>query len=57
MLSGIGDQFARICNQNTNNPYQVQYLAGHRYVSSTEVYRVNDLEENIAKYHPDLGGR
>jgi len=37
------------------NLRQVQYLAGHRYVSSTEGYLVNDVEElheEINKYHP-----
>jgi len=32
-----------------------QYLAGHRYISSTENYKINDLEsltEDIAKHHP-----
>lgn len=41
-----------------HNLRQVQYMAGHRYVSSTEKYKVNDLEgliEDISKYHP-LGG-
>ncbi len=34
---------------------KVQYLAGHKYVSSTEAYKVNDiddLKEDIKKYHP-----
>ncbi len=38
-----------------HNLRQVQYMAGHRYVSSTEAYLVNDLDdlmEDIAKYHP-----
>ncbi len=38
-----------------HNLREVQYKAGHRYVSSTEVYLVNDLEglqEDIAKFHP-----
>jgi integrase/recombinase XerD len=37
------------------NLREVQYMAGHRYVSSTEAYYVNDLEdlqEEIEKYHP-----
>lgn len=37
------------------NLRQVQYMAGHRYVSSTEAYLINDLEglqEDIAKFHP-----
>ena len=37
------------------NLRQVQYMAGHRYVSSTESFMVNDIElmiEEIAKYHP-----
>ncbi|MBU2019069.1 MAG: tyrosine-type recombinase/integrase [Bacteroidetes bacterium] len=39
----------------THNLRQVQYMAGHRYVSSTEAYRVNDLadlQEDIVKFHP-----
>ncbi len=38
-----------------HNLRETQYMAGHRYVSSTESYRVNDLEdlqEDITKYHP-----
>lgn len=37
------------------NLREVQYFAGHRYVSSTESYLINDLEdlkEDIDKYHP-----
>jgi len=37
------------------NLREVQYRAGHRYVSSTEGYMINDLDdlqEAIAKYHP-----
>jgi len=37
------------------NLRQVQYMAGHRYVSSTEAYFINDLEglsEDITKFHP-----
>lgn len=37
------------------NLREVQYRAGHRYVSSTEAYQINDLEglqEDIDKYHP-----
>jgi len=37
------------------NLREVQYMAGHRYVSSTEAYQINDLEglqEDINKYHP-----
>jgi integrase/recombinase XerD len=38
-----------------HNLREVQYMAGHRYISSTENYLVNDLEdlqEDINKYHP-----
>lgn len=38
-----------------HNLRETQYLAGHRYISSTEAYMVNDLEglqEEIEKYHP-----
>lgn len=34
---------------------KVQYLAGHKYVSSTEDYKANvidELQEDIMKYHP-----
>lgn len=37
------------------NLREVQYRAGHKYVSSTEAYLINDLEdlqEDINKYHP-----
>ena len=37
------------------NLRQVQYMAGHRYVSSTEAYQVNNIEElqdDINKFHP-----
>ncbi|WP_189457691.1 tyrosine-type recombinase/integrase, partial [Aquimarina muelleri] len=37
------------------NLRETQYMAGHRYVSSTEAYLINDLEdlqEDINKYHP-----
>lgn len=37
------------------NLRQVQYMAGHRYISSTEAYLINDLDdlqEDINKYHP-----
>jgi len=37
------------------NLRRVQYMAGHRYVSSTEAYQVNNIEElqdEIRKYHP-----
>ena len=38
-----------------HNLRQVQHMAGHRYVSSTEAYFVNDLDdlqEDIGKFHP-----
>jgi len=37
------------------NLRQVQYMAGHRFVSSTEAYQINDLDdlqEDIMKFHP-----
>lgn len=37
------------------NLRKVQYLAGHRYISSTEAYKTSNLEglkEDISKYHP-----
>ena len=36
---------------------KVQYLAGHKYVSSTEAYKANnleDLKEEVNRYHPDF---
>lgn len=38
-----------------HNLREVQYLAGHRYISSTEAYQVNDLDglqEEIERCHP-----
>lgn len=38
-----------------HNLREVQHMAGHRYVSSTESYLINDLDdlqEEIEKYHP-----
>tara|TARA_B100000508_G_scaffold138523_1_gene134794 strand:- start:9197 stop:10111 length:915 start_codon:yes stop_codon:yes gene_type:complete len=38
-----------------HNLRQVQYLAGHRYLSSTEAFLVNDLDSlsvDIEKFHP-----
>lgn len=40
-----------------HNLRKVQYLAGHRYVSSTEAYQVNnmdDLKEDVSRYHPNF---
>ena len=37
------------------NLRQVQYMAGHKYISSTEAYLVNqveDLQKDIDQYHP-----
>jgi site-specific recombinase XerD len=37
------------------NLRQVQYMAGHRYVSSTESYQINNIEalqDDITMYHP-----
>ena len=37
------------------NLRQVQYMAGHRYVSSTESFLINEMDEmieDIQKYHP-----
>jgi integrase/recombinase XerD len=37
------------------NLRKVQYMAGHRYVSSTEKFKVNDIEglqDEIQRYHP-----
>jgi len=37
------------------NLREVQYMAGHRFVSSTERYRTDnleDLQKELEKYHP-----
>ena len=37
------------------NLREVQHMVGHRFVSSTEAYKINDLDdlqEDISKYHP-----
>lgn len=42
---------------NVHSLRKTQQLAGHRYVSSTEAYQVNnmdDLKEDVNRYHPDL---
>jgi site-specific recombinase XerD len=39
------------------NKRKVQYMAGHRYVSSTEAYEANNIEllqEDLQKYYPQL---
>jgi len=38
-----------------NNLRQVQYLSGHKYVSSTQRYQVNnldDLQNELQQHHP-----
>jgi integrase/recombinase XerD len=38
-----------------HNLRQVQYMAGHKYVSSTERYQLNNLDNlqrKLEKYHP-----
>jgi integrase/recombinase XerD len=40
------------------NKRKVQYMAGHRYVSSTEAYEANNidaLQEDIQRFYPTLG--
>lgn len=40
-----------------HNLRKAQHLAGHRYVSSTELYQVNNMDsliEDVNNYHPDL---
>lgn len=40
----------------TQNLREAQYRAGHRYVSSTEAYQINDLEglaEDVERFHPN----
>ncbi|MCP4457928.1 MAG: hypothetical protein GY816_07890, partial [Cytophagales bacterium] len=39
----------------THNLRKAQYLAGHRFIGSTESYQENDMEgliEKINQYHP-----
>ncbi len=39
------------------NKRKVQYMAGHRYVSSTEAYEANNIEllqEDLQKYYPSM---
>jgi integrase/recombinase XerD len=39
----------------THNLRQVQYMSGHKYVSSTELYQTNkldNLQSKLEKYHP-----
>ena len=41
-----------------HNLRQVQYFAGHKYVSSTERYQLNNLDNlqnKLEKYHPLSG--
>jgi integrase/recombinase XerD len=41
-----------------HNLREVQYMSGHKYVSSTERYQINDLEnlqKKLEKYHPLKG--
>lgn len=40
-----------------HNLRKVQYMAGHRYVSSTEAYQANNMDsliEDVNSYHPNL---
>lgn len=42
---------------NVHGLRKVQQMAGHRYVSSTENYKVNNMEDlktDVGRYHPDL---
>ena len=39
----------------THHLRKVQYLAGHKYISSTEAYLINDTEsltESVQQFHP-----
>jgi integrase/recombinase XerD len=38
-----------------HNKRQVQYMAGHKYISSTEAYAIQDidtLQDELSKHHP-----
>jgi len=38
-----------------HNKRQVQYMAGHKYITSTEMYEVQQLEtltDQLSKHHP-----
>ena len=71
MVNGIKDMINRYEPRLTNmaqirastitnwlkhyNLREVQYMAGHKYVSSTERYRMDtleDLQKELEKYHP-----
>ncbi len=45
------------CWLKVHNIRKVQYMAGHRYLSSTEGYQahnMDNLKEDISRYHPDI---
>lgn len=55
MTLGKGKRFSNLLSKILKQLKEVQYMSGHRYVSSTEDYYVNDLEDlqdEIEKYHP-----
>jgi integrase/recombinase XerD len=38
-----------------HNKRQVQYMAGHKYISSTEAYAIQEigtLQDELSKHHP-----
>ncbi len=59
-LTGLGQIRASVITNwlKHYNLREVQYMAGHRYVSSTERYRTDnleDLQKELEKYHPLIG--
>jgi site-specific recombinase XerD len=67
MMKKLREQFPKLKNPSQlrssvivnwlqhHNLRQVQYMAGHRYVSSTEYYRqenLEDLQRELDRYHP-----
>lgn len=41
--------------QKLHNKRQVQYMAGHKYISSTEAYAIQEmdtLQDELSKHHP-----
>ncbi|MBI3235039.1 MAG: integrase [Bacteroidetes bacterium] len=49
------EEVLKILQMKQHNKRQAQYMAGHKYIPSTEMYEVQELEsltDALAKYHP-----
>jgi hypothetical protein len=49
------EEVLKILQMKQYNKRQAQYMAGHKYIPSTEMYEVQELEsltDALAKYHP-----